>query len=320
MMKKWLFICMAGFPLLLSAQSFSVAGKVEPSEIRIGDPARVHYELIQDAGVKVSVPQVQDTLCTGVELLEAPAYDTVRLDGGRIQVNIDYLVSAYDSGFYFIPAFTFAAADRQVQSRPMGLTVHTIDLADDDQDLRPGKTVMRAPFSWKEFFRWTGIILAICLALAGLVLLILKYGFRRKVVLLPVREEPVTPPYETAMQRLQEIQQEKIWQQGHVKEFYTEVTTVVREYLCGRFQVNAMESTTDETLELVGGVPEMKPLCTQLKDFLQLADLVKFAKHVPMEAENNRFLQSAFDMVEATKPVVPTLDNEDASGQERRES
>ncbi|MBP5259692.1 MAG: hypothetical protein J6Z12_03550 [Paludibacteraceae bacterium] len=311
---------MAGFPLVLSAQSFSVTGKVEPSEIRIGDPARVHFELIQEAGVKVSVPQVQDTLCTGVELLDAPGYDTIRLDNGRIQVNIDYPVSAYDSGFYFIPALTFAAADRQVQSRPMGLTVHTVELTDDDQDLRPSKTVMRAPFSWKEFWSWTGGILAACLVLAGLVLLILKYGFRKKVVLLPAREEPVVPPYETAMQRLQEIQQAKIWQQGRIKEFYTDVTTVVREYLSGRFQVNAMESTTDETLELAGSIPEVKPLCPQLKEFLQLADLVKFAKHVPVEAENNRFLQSAFDMVEATKPVVPTLEQEDADGQERRES
>ena len=310
---------------LCLAQGFSVTDRVEPSEIRIGEPATVRFEVVQDQDARVAFPAPVDTLCRGVELLAPPSFDTVRLDDGRIQVSMECRVSAYDSGFFFIPEMAFASADARLNSRPLGLTVHTVELDEESPELRPAKNIMKSPFSWSEFFMWVGISLGVCLIVALAAALVLKYGFRKNVTLLPVRETPPEPPYEVAMRRLQALRDAKAWRTGDVKLFYTQLSDTVRAYLSDRFALNAMESTSAEILDMMRRVPEATPVIPQLKDLLDMADLVKFAKYLPLEDDTQRQLSGAFDIVETTKPVVFQADP-DASApagdaeEERRKS
>ena len=85
--------------------------------------------------------------------------------------------------------------------------------------------------------------------------------------------------------------------------FYTQVTDVLRVYLEGRFGINAMELTSDEIMALVKKEPGLNEVRAALKDLLTLADLVKFAKMVPIENQNERSLLIAFDVVDKTKPI-----------------
>ena len=117
-----------------------------------------------------------------------------------------------------------------------------------------------------------------------------------------------------ALEKLDEIKAQKIWKDGKIKEYQTELTDVVREYIGRRFGVQSTEKTSDETLRAMKPLIE-KDLFERLKGMLQLADLVKFAKWHTTPDENESALTTAYDFVNETKEVpsdeVPSTKEEE---------
>jgi len=297
-------LCVASF-----AGNFSVYGKIQPSKIVIGDQAKLTFELTQDKDDKISCPLFVDTIIGGVDLVEALRPDTATLADGRIKIELNYMVTAFDSGFYFIPAQKFALGYDSVSSKPLGLVVDQVQV-EAESDIKPIKDVMDAPFSWSEFFYWAGIILVILVVIAAVIYILLKYVFKKKVTIIPVKQEPVIPPHILALQRLEAIKEEKSWQKD-IKGFYTQVTDVIREYIDSQFSINAMELTTDQILELTKKNKDFEQVRALLKEMLELSDLVKFAKFVPLEDDNNRSMLNAFAFVEKTMPTVTETETEE---------
>ncbi|MBO6034564.1 MAG: hypothetical protein J6P34_01755 [Paludibacteraceae bacterium] len=301
MKKLETLFCLLAVTVAAVAQSFSVYGKLEPSKIVIGDQTKLSYELTQDKSERVSCPVFSDTITKGVELVETLKPDTIDLGGGRIQVKLDYMVTAFDSGFYFIPAQKFVSINDSVQSKPLGLLVDTVETGE-QAEINPVKDIMDPPFLWSEFFYWAGIVLLVLLIVALIIYMIMRERLNKKLDFVFHREEPAIPPYQIALQQLEEVKSEKAWQSGDIKAFYTRVTDIMREYMMGQFSINAMELTTDEILALTKKNPEFEQVRQILKEVLELSDLVKFAKFIPLEDENNRSMLNAFAFVEKTMP------------------
>jgi uncharacterized protein (UPF0335 family) len=79
----------------------------------------------------------------------------------------------------------------------------------------------------------------------------MRFVFNKKVKILPTQPEVILPAHVVALQKLEQIRTEKIWQHGQIKQFYTDITDVIREYLEKGYDINAMELTTDEIVALV---------------------------------------------------------------------
>lgn len=293
------------------AGEISVKATLEPNEILIGQQSTYKLELIQPATEKVSWPQFSDTLATNVQILEKLKTDTAKISDGRISITTEYLVSSYDSGFYYVPEFLFETATEKVTSNPVGLTVNTVQVNEQTDDINAEKNIMSAPFSWIELARWSGIGLAAVLIIAIIVLLLMRFVFNKKVTILPETPEVVLPAHVVALQKLEQIKTEKIWQQGQIKQFYTDITDVIREYLSGAYGINAMEMTTDEIVALVKKNKDLDEIRLVLKDMLELSDLVKFAKFVPLENENEKAVLDAFMIVEKTTKEEETEEKQE---------
>lgn len=293
------------------AGEISVKATLEPNEILIGQQSTYKLELIQPATEKVSWPQFSDTLATNVQILEKLKTDTAKISDGRISITTEYLVSSYDSGFYYIPEQIFETATEKVTSNPVGLTVNTVQVNEQTDDINAEKNIMSAPFSWIELARWSGIGLAAVLIIAIIVLLLMRFVFNKKVTILPETPEVVLPAHVVALQKLEQIKTEKIWQQGQIKQFYTDITDVIREYLSGAYGINAMEMTTDEIVALVKKNKDLDEIRLVLKDMLELSDLVKFAKFVPLENENEKAVLDAFMIVEKTTKEEETEEKQE---------
>lgn len=282
------------------AGEISVKATLEPNEILIGEQSTYKLELVQPAAEKVSWPQFSDTIATNVQILEKLKTDTTEIPDGRISITTEYLVSSYDSGFYYIPEFVFETATEKVVSNPVGLTINTVQVNEQTDDIHAEKDIMSAPFSWVELAQWSGIGLAIILIIAIVVLLLMRFVFKKKVSILPEEPEVILPAHVVALEKLEQIKTEKIWQQGQIKQFYTELTDVIREYLSGAYGINAMEMTTDEIVALVKKNKDLDEIRVVLKEMLELSDLVKFAKFIPLENENEKAVLDAFMIVEKT--------------------
>ncbi len=282
------------------AGEISVRTSIEPSEILIGEQASLKIELTQDKDDKVSWPQFSDTIATNVSIIEKLATDTISLPDNRISITSEYIVSSYDSGFYYIPEFVFETTSQKVTSNPVGLTVNTVQVNEQTDDIHAEKEIMSAPFSWIELAQWSGIGLAIILIIAIIVLLLMRFVFKKKVTIIPEEPEVILPAHVVALEKLEQIKTEKIWQQGQIKQFYTQLTDVIREYLSRAYSINAMEMTTDEIVALVKKNKDLDEIRIVLKEMLELSDLVKFAKFIPLENENEKAVLDAFMIVEKT--------------------
>ena len=126
-----------------------------------------------------------------------------------------------------------------------------------------------------------------------------------------IRVDPETlrPADEVALEKLDAIKETKIWRDGKVKEYQTELTDVVREYIGRRFDVQSTEKTSDETLRAMKPLID-KELFAKLSKMLQLADLVKFAKWHTTPDENEQALSTAYEFVNETKEVPSTKEEE----------
>jgi hypothetical protein len=99
------------------------------------------------------------------------------------------------------------------------------------------------------------------------------------------------------------LREEKLWQKGDFKSYHTRLTDIIRLYLWHRYDVNAMEMTTDEIISNHSIKQLDQESFSKLKYMLELADFVKFAKVIPVANENEQSLSNAFDFVSATKLV-----------------
>jgi len=230
--------------------------------------------------------------------------DTTKIDNTRFRIQQSFLITAFDSGPHYVPPFMF-----KVQSTLLNDSLKSNDLSFFVKvprvDLTKGPADIKAPFEapviFKEIAPW---ILGIILALAIIFLVIYAINRRRKNKPLFQRpEKPKLPPHVIALQELDKLKSDQLWQHDKVKDYYTRLTDIVRNYIEERFELPAMEQTTPEILS---SFKEKKSLIdsgsfNDLKVILELADLVKFAKLTPYADDNHVSLNNAYHFVEHPK-------------------
>ena len=286
----------------LWAQKITVNARLDSTVLWIGDQARLTFEVSQQPNQKVTMPIFSDTIVGGLELVEPVKTDTVKSPDGHIQVNQRYVVTAFEDSLLYIPSFPFVSDGDTVWSKSLSLKVvqpFQLDTA------AASVTDIKPVFDPK--FDWWGLIKLVLLILVIVALLVVAFIFiRRYIQNKPVFEkqvvEPVLPAHVIALNELDRIKSEKAWQQGRSKEYHTELTDVIRMYIERVFDVNSMEMTSEEILEhLLVLRSERKSAYTGLKQILQLADLVKFAKWNATPDENELSLLNAYLFVNQTK-------------------
>lgn len=132
-------------------------------------------------------------------------------------------------------------------------------------------------------------------------------------------EEPTfraLPPYDEAIYKLNELDEKLLWQNNKVKEYYSELTEIVRGYIERELKVPALEKTTDEIIETLKDFNEAETISTsketidKLKALLQEADLVKFAKSKPLAIEIEEDRKDAKLVIDNLKPKPIIEDDE----------
>jgi len=100
------------------------------------------------------------------------------------------------------------------------------------------------------------------------------------------------------------LRHKKLWQSGQIKDYHTELTDIIREYISGKFNVHAHEFTSDEILTAINGTATNDEAKNKLSQTLLMADLVKFAKYQPLPLEHDSSLNNAIDFVKETIHVT----------------
>jgi hypothetical protein len=125
-----------------------------------------------------------------------------------------------------------------------------------------------------------------------------------------VAPKPDIPPWRVALAALHTLEDQRLWQQGRVKEFYSETTEIIRRFLEDQYGLLALESTSDEIMGQLKPLSAAQALLKEFRSFFTTADLVKFAKYLPTPEENEQELTWAYHFVRTMTPhpTLPPLD------------
>ena len=285
------------------AQSVTVDATIDSLQILIGEQAHVKLEVSLDADKRAIFPVIADTLVRGVEVLDVAKPDTQLLnDGRRALITQRYTITSFDSALYYLPPLEVIVDGQPYRSKALALKVYSPQVPLDPENPEsffPPKTVMDPPFAWEDWYMFI-----VCVLLLAPFFLLGLYFLKRlrdnKPIIRKVKVEPKLPPHQVAMREIERIKQEKPWQKGQPKEYYTELTDALRTYIKERFHFNALEMTSGEIIEKLLETNDKKAIA-DLRELFQTADLVKFAKHNPLMNENDANLLSAIDFINETK-------------------
>lgn len=253
-------------------------------------------------GKNITWPRMVDTINKNIEILDS----VIDLKDPAKGLTKKYLITSFDSGYYAIQPFAFKLDSSLAETNALLLEVHTIDV-DTTKGFKDIKEIKAENYTFtekvKDFLQWLlehwYVPLAILVAIALLIIYIVKKRRKKK----PVVTEPVIvlPLHEQLLIDLDKLEARQLWQNNQVKLYYVELTELLRAYIEKRFKVKALEQTTVQLVNNLKTSGIHAEALQVLKNILELADMVKFAKAVPTGYENQALMDNARQFALLTK-------------------
>ena len=298
--------------MLTTILALVVSAAIDSTTLFIGDQTDLHLRATCEVGEQVQLPVLSEELIPGIEIVDKTIIDTAMLNDGRVQYNQYVTLTSFEDSLFYIAPLPFMSGDDTVWSESLMLNVvQPFEMDSTDMAITDIKGIYKAPIWWWGTLRWVLLVLAIAgIGVGGYYLITYLQSRARKSEDEVLPAEPLRPAEEVALEKLDAIREQKIWQTGQVKDYHTQLTDVVREYIARRFEVSSVEQTSDETLRAMRGLlSDKKELYESLREMLTLADLVKFAKWTATPDENEKSLRSAYTFVKETTPVNEPTEN-----------
>ena len=304
-MRRCILFLMATFALFggLKAQQVEVEGKVNDTKVQVGKPFTLDLSLKVPYGWFVEWNDFAiDTLSEQLDIIKRSEVERTADADSNVIVRQQLTLMTFDTGQVQVPpvalkyARSFDDPNRlKAYTDPINLYSTTMAV-DTTMAYKPIVEPIAAPVQMKEVFPWILAVLLVALAIFGI-----WYWHKHRKTKVDadgnIVRGPTIPPYDKAVGDLENLRQQKLWQSGKVKEYFSTLTDIAREYIEGQFGVNAVEMTTDDILEEVKPLHFSKETYNKLKETMEVADLVKFAKYSSSNLESENAMNSMTDFV-----------------------
>tara|TARA_B100000902_G_scaffold395452_1_gene454061 strand:- start:2042 stop:2902 length:861 start_codon:yes stop_codon:yes gene_type:complete len=277
------------YMLFLSNLIFAQTAILDTNTILIGQQTK--YTINNDKENTDFWPYYDKLLTENIEIIEASIIDT---NNGIMSQY--FTITSWDSGTYYIPPIIFSD---NYQTKGAMLNVK-IPILDNDAKLKGIKKPIEEPIGWRDILPW----LIFALIIFPSAYYIKKYLSTKKDNIPDNKIKNITPSDILALKQLTKLEEDKVWQRGEIKEYYSRLSEIIRRYTEERFKFIALEMTTDEILEKLKSTSKIdKKNLKNLQITLQRADLAKFAKSIPIRDENIESMDLAKNFIVNTKEI-----------------
>ncbi|WP_340066356.1 hypothetical protein [Ascidiimonas aurantiaca] len=312
-----IYLVLAGWFLLWGAPSalwaqnpVRVSSTVDSVTIKIGEQINYLVNVEADTTAIIVFPEIK-TLGR-MEVIESYPTDTAT-DGDRMRLIKKYGITQFDSGSYALPRLEILVNNRSFYTDSLNVQVNDVAVDTTQQKMYDIKPVIQVNKSSTQWWLYVLIGILVLLIIAGAVY---WFVFRKKPI---TEEEKIAklPPFERAMLELKNLEQSKYLIQSEYKQYYSELTGIVRAYLEEDVNISALESTTEELITKLqmlkdgGNLNIEEETISQFKRILQAADLVKFARSKPEMKAADADRKAIEQIVIKTKEGLPEPTEED---------
>lgn len=297
-MKRYLSVILMVLVTCTMFAQVKVESELDSTQIRIGEQVKLKVRVSTSPQAKVVFPSYkpEQQLTEGVEVVETTR-DTIREEQRTIVCS--YTLTSFDEATYTLPALPIVVNGKTYQTRPMKLRVETVAVDTTNAEVMdPAYDVEDNPFLWTEWAAPVSFFLLSAL-LCFLIYLMVKRLKSKKPIRFQRRIIKKVLPHEKALQAIDALSATSHTTAEEQKDYYTELTDVLRQYLDERFGINAMEMTSSEIIDRLQQEDPGK--IDELKEVFQTADLVKFAKYFTYDNESDFYLSSVVHFIEETK-------------------
>ena len=288
------------FLLLVSTLTYSqkVSVAIDTTDIRIGE--QFLFKIVIKDTANVIFPEKLENL-TKLEVVK-----DIKIDTFKNSLIKKYLMTGFDSGAFYIPTQQIFIKNRAYLSDSVLINVATVSVDTTKQKMFPIKSIQSEPLVYDDFKPYL-IWVVLALLLIGLLIYYLKT--RKKPETKEIDTINTLPPFEEALEKLQELDNKLLWQNNEIKKYYSELTEIVRVFIEKELEIPALEITTFELVSMLSdynnpkNINITKETVRKLNALLQEADLVKFAKSTPLSHEIEEDRRVAEKVLNDLKPI-----------------
>jgi hypothetical protein len=286
-----LFLCLCASFSNAQPSGFSV--KADTNSILIGEAVLLTLSGEIKMGDTYQWPFLPDTI-EGLNILDLSNVDSL-ITNERLVLSQKINITSFDSGFVQIPTLVFLNGNDSSFSQGLVIKV-SLTQAQEDNELFDIKAPLAPPFNWLP---WLYLVLALTAAILLIVWLFKR--FRKKGDHSKIDNIPTLAPIDWALQQLAKLEEQKLWQAGHQKQYYSQLIDILRYFLEREFSVKAMESTAEELIEKLKKLKLDEENFNSLSKTLRLSSMIKFAKQQAQPYEHEESLQAVKNLVLKTQ-------------------
>ncbi|WP_240964551.1 hypothetical protein [Flavivirga algicola] len=291
--------------VLISLFSFGqVTSAIDSTSIKIGEQITYRIQVETDTTSLVVFPEGQTF--SPLEMIESYEVDTLKKND-KYNLVKKYGLTQFDSGAYTIPRQKIIIGDKTFFTDSLKVEVNNIVVDTTKQGLygiKPIIEVKKPSSNW-----WKYVLLT--LLIIGIIAFLLFWFIWRKKPLTEEEEIALLPPYDRAKLALKKLDESHYLEHSEIKEYYSELTGIIRKYLDEKVYDHSLESTTDELVSRLrllkeGNQIDLSPeTIKNIESILKRADLVKFAKSAPDVALAELDRNTIDSEIDHVKEVLP---------------
>lgn len=304
-MKKLLFYIIFFYSLVATSQNTSVKVEVDTTNIRIGE--QFQYKISINETKNVIIPKLQ---LKGIEVV-----DSLKLDTIKNKLIQKYILTSFDSGSHYIPQQQIFIQNQAHLTDSLLINVATIAVDTTKIKKFPIKGIKGEPYRFADYKHIVFWVLGILI----LVSTVLYFALKRTRDDEAKTSEQLLTPYQEALRGFKLLDNKLLWQNNKIKQYYSELTDIVRNYIERELHIPALETTTEGLIETLGDFKDTESILTEketiqsLEKLLKQADLVKFAKSKPLAYQIEGDRNIAKNIIDDLKPNIIEESNENTT-------
>ncbi|MCA4808750.1 hypothetical protein IF128_03155 [Empedobacter stercoris] len=300
-------LLLVSFFILNFSFAQEIMPKLDRTTIKVGEPIQYEIKIDFKKGDKIVFPTISDSLNYHIEVLDQKI-DTVKTEG-KSEIVQQLELTGFEAGKFTIPSFIIQKNDKDLTTKQLEIEIQDVEVDTTKNAIFPIKPVMEEEYSIRDYWNkyWLYGIIAFIFFIIAAVLLILYIRAKSKLS----GDKLYKTPYDEAKASLKALDAKKYLKRGEQKEYYTQLSFIVRRYLGRVYNFSALEILSDDLVKYIATKQDVLPDDVQkFKQFLFDADLVKFAKQEFDDSTNNMNRNWVDEFVERIKPIeIP--ENED---------